>query len=288
MSKKKMSIGTIDINKKFKDQEEASRYAKRLREYIRYICKKYNYQASVMTVISNTKSDVTSLRYVHNGKRGRPRKQLVVMNTYMANVWYKGNFNTDWHIHILIVSKPSYALRNHIKKYVDKNWINVANIREKKEFDISMLNKKKVYKKTCNIKIADYFINQSAEIRFMSCNYSDEHDFKYSLKDYYKEYMKFHYNYIKLHRKNKSLGITMSEEEFIKRYAKIESKFKMIENYFYNITKEDEEKARKDFLKEIKISKIMENYNKMQNVKCFRTADGSLFIIRRNEEESIF
>ena len=80
----------------------------------------------------------------------------------------------------------------------------------------------------------------------------------------------------------------MSEEEFIKRYAKIESKFKMIEDYFYNITKEDEEKARKDFLKEIKISKIMENYNKMQNVKCFRAADGSLFIIRRNEEESIF
>lgn len=40
MSKAKMGIGTIDINKKFTSYEEASRYAKRLRQYINYICKK--------------------------------------------------------------------------------------------------------------------------------------------------------------------------------------------------------------------------------------------------------
>lgn len=51
MSKAKMGIGTIDINKKFTSYEEASRYAKRLRQYINYICKKYKYQASVITIV---------------------------------------------------------------------------------------------------------------------------------------------------------------------------------------------------------------------------------------------
>lgn len=189
MAKKKIGIGTIEINKKFNSLGEASRYAKRLRSFISYTCEKYKYQATVMTVVSNLKKEVSTSRYVHNGKRGRPKKELVI-NERIANNWYKGNYHIDPHIHILIVSKPSFTLRNLIKDYIDKNWCEIPSIYGKEKFDISKLGKKKVYKKTCNIKIADYFIDQSAEIRFVSCNYSGEKDFDYSLKDYYREYMK--------------------------------------------------------------------------------------------------
>lgn len=74
MAKKKIGIGTIEINKKFVDFNEASKYAKRLRSFISYTCKKNNYQATVMTVVSNIKKGVSSSRYVSNGKKGRPKK----------------------------------------------------------------------------------------------------------------------------------------------------------------------------------------------------------------------
>lgn len=263
MAKKKIGIGTIEINKKFVDFDEASKYAKRLRSFISYTCKKNNYQASVMTVVSNLKKEVSKSKYIHNGKRGRPKRELVI-NEMVANNWYKGNYHTDWHIHILIVSKPSFTLRNLIKDYVDKNWCEISNIYEKEKFDISMLGKKKVYKKTCNIKIADYFIDQSAEIRFVNCNCSKEKDFDYSLKDYYREYMKSYSNKIKLI--NKQRLKPMSEEKYLKKLEKIESPFKIIEDYFYSITKEQEEKEQKEYMEKVRLYKISENYNKVQNI----------------------
>lgn len=263
MAKKKIGIGTIEINKKFVDFNEASKYAKRLRSFINYTCKKNNYQASVMTVVSNLKKEVSKSRYIHNGKRGRPKRELVI-NEMVANNWYKGNYHTDWHIHILIVSKPSFTLRNLIKDYVDKNWCEIPNIYEKEKFDISKFGKKKVYKKTCNIKIADYFIDQSAEIRFVNCNCSKEKDFDYSLKDYYREYMKSYSNKIKLI--NKQRLKPMSEEKYLKKLEKIESPFKIIEDYFYSITKEQEEKEQKEYMEKVRLYKISENYNKVQNI----------------------
>jgi len=254
MSKRKIGIGTIDINKKFMSEEEASKYAKRLRQYINYICKKNKYQASVITVVSNLKKGVSSLRYIHNGKKGRPRKEIVI-NDIVANNWYKGNYNTDWHIHVLIVSNPSYALRNCIKEYIDKNW---KDISESDNYD-----KKKVYKKSCNIKIADYFINQSAEIRFLNCNYSGKDDFEYSLKDYYKEYMKLYDNRKKLYLRNKNNQL--SEDIFLEKLDKIESKFRLIEKYFYDISREDDLIMQKKFMREVQLHKIAENYEKIKN-----------------------
>lgn len=49
----------------------------------------------------------------------------------MANNLYKGDYHTDWHIYILIVSKSSFALRNLIKDYVDKNWCELIFMRKK-------------------------------------------------------------------------------------------------------------------------------------------------------------
>ena len=98
----------------------------------------------------------------------------------MANSWYKGDYYVDWHLHIIIVSKPSYATRNAIKAYIDKNWKDIENEHKVREFDLEDLGKKEVYKKKCNVKIADYFILQSEEVKFCHCNFSGEEDLKYS------------------------------------------------------------------------------------------------------------
>ncbi len=262
MAKRKQGIGTVEINKKFISFEEASRYAKRLRNQINYICKKRGYQATVMTAVSNLKKEVSESRYVNNGKRERPKKELVIYER-TANEWYKGNYHTDWHIHVLIVSNPGYSLRNYIKKYIDKNWITVENLYEKKEFDISKMGKK-VYKKKCNIKMLDYFIDQASEPRFISCNYSDEKNFDYTLKDYYSEYMKLKSNKKKLYTSH--ILKPLKEEKFEKQLNKIERKFKLIEDYFYTITKQDEELSQKKYMAKVRLDKIAENCNKVQTL----------------------
>ena len=189
MSKKKLGIGTVDINKKFKDKEEAMKYAKRLKQFIDDLCKRRGWQASAIIGISRLKKEVSRIDYEISGKRGRPKK-AVRINEVMANSWYKGNYYVDWHLHIIIVSKPSYAARNAIKAYIDKNWKDIENEHKIKEFDLEDLGKKEVYKKKCNVKIADYFIWQSEEVKFCHCNFSGEEDLKYSLKDYYYGYLK--------------------------------------------------------------------------------------------------
>lgn len=252
MSKSKIGIGTVEAHKKFSNMEEASRYAKRLRQSIDYICKKNGYQASVMTVVSNAKKGTSDLRYISSGKRGRPKKELVV------NPLYKGNCNTDWHIHTLIVSNPSYMLRNLIKDYIDKNWSNIPSGKGNNS------SAEKAYKETCNIKISDYFIDQSSEIRFISCNYSGEKDFDYTLKDYYKEYMKLKSNKQRLNKKN--IQKPMSEELYLKQLVKIERPFKDVEDYFYSITEGQDKKEQREYMKKIQLAKIRGNYNKMQNI----------------------
>lgn len=80
MSKKKLGIGNIEINKKFKDKEEAYKYAKRLIQKIRYVCKvkaDKGWYAQAMVVTSNLRKDVSTLRYKITGKRGRPRKKMI-------------------------------------------------------------------------------------------------------------------------------------------------------------------------------------------------------------------
>ena len=117
MSKSKLGISSFDLNMRFKDKEEAIRYAKRLKEFIRYICKKKannGWSAEAMICVSNKKGNSTMLYYEHNGKVGRPRK---VMDKYYS---VNEDINVEWHLHILLVSKPMYAFREEIKKYIDK------------------------------------------------------------------------------------------------------------------------------------------------------------------------
>lgn len=262
MSKSKLGIGTIDINKKFKDKEETMKYAKRLQQFIRDLCKRKSWQASVFIGISRLKKDVSNISFDISGRVGRPKK-IVDINNVIANGWYKGNYLTDWHLHILIVSKPSYALRNAIKCYIDKNWKAIANEHEVKEFDLEDLGKKEVYKKTCNVKIADYFIWQSEEVRFCHCNYSGEEDLKYSLKQYYYGYLKMGSAKRRLIREN--IKNPMSEEKYLKELNKIENKFLDIFNYFWELSKEDNENMQKEFMEEVQLMKIAENYAGIEN-----------------------
>ena len=261
MSKKKLGIGTVDINKKFKDKEEAMRYAKRLKQFIDDLCKRKGWQASAIIGISRLKKEVSSINYEISGKRGRPKK-IVEINKVIANGWYKGDYYVDWHLHIIIVSKPSYAMRNAIKAYIDKNWKNIENEHKVKDFDLEDLGKKEVYKKKCNVKMADYFIWQSEEVKFCHCNYSGEEDLKYSLKQYYYEYLKMNSARLKLVKENKDKP--MSEEKYLKRLDKIESKFLDIMNYFLELSKKDDEKMRDEFMEQVRFNKIAENYNKGQ------------------------
>lgn len=252
MSKSKIGMGVIEAHKKFDSFDEAKKYAKRLRHAVNYICKTKGYQASVMTVVSNTKKGASDLRRISNGKRGRPKNELVL------NKLYKGNCNTDWHIHTLVVSNPSYALRNLIKDYIDKRWNNIPSDK------INNSSEEKAYKETANIKISDYFIDQSSEIRFVSCNYSGEKDFDYTLKDYYQAYMKLKSNKQKLWKKN--IVSPMSEDKYLQQLNKIEVPFKKVEDYFYIITEEKDKKDQKEYLKKIQLSKIRGNCNKVQNI----------------------
>ena len=279
MAKKKLGIGNIEINKKFKDKEEAYRYAKRLIEYIRYISKKNadkGWYAQAMVVSSNLMKDVSMLRYEITGKRGRPRKKHDISNI-IANSWYKGNYKTDWHLHILLVSKPSYMFRNVIKDYIDKNWNEVPNAYEVEPFDIKKLNAEKTYKKSCNIKMADYFIWQCEEVLFYNHKFGGEEKLKYSLKEYYREYLKVDSARRRLVRRN--VKNPMSEDKYISELEKIESKFNMIERYFLDITKEQDDKEVDIFMKKARINKIIENKekNKVQDIRRTRITDDSLF-----------
>ena len=124
------------------------------------------------------------------------------------------------------------------------------------------VGKKEVYKKKCNVKMADYFIWQSEEVKFCHCNYSGEEDLKYSLKQYYYEYLKMNSARLKLVKENKDKP--MSEEKYLKRLDKIESKFLDIMNYFLELSKKDDEKMRDEFMEQVRFNKIAENYNKGQ------------------------
>ena len=236
MSKSKLGMISFDINKKFKSKEEAYRYGKRLKEFIRYSCNKYNWAAQALICISNIKGSSSYLYFEHNGKIGRPKKKR-------ENFEIK--INVDWHIHVLLVSKPSYAFWNKIKEYLDKNWFGG------KRKDCINCNNKKVYKKSCNINIVEYYINQSEEILFCNYNCKDLIPKGYSLKDLY-------YANLKMHSSNKYY------RKYINRKDEIDNNYYKIKDFYWNITKEKNEKDKKAFMKCVQLRKIAENYEKLE------------------------
>lgn len=102
MSKSKIGMGVVEAHKKFDSFDEAKKYAKRLRHAVNYICMIKGYQASVMTVVSNTKKGESDLRRIFNGERGRPKNELVL------NKLHKGNCNKVQNISIRDRFKESY------------------------------------------------------------------------------------------------------------------------------------------------------------------------------------
>lgn len=239
MAKSKLGMSSFDIDIKFKDKDEARRYAKRLIEKIRYICKKKNWSATAMVCISNTEGNSTYVHYEHTGKVGRPKKVKEIHP-------YKSNIEVDWHLHILLVSKPSYAFREEIKNYIDKNWYGGMKY---KDFDVTKLYDKKTYKKNTNIKKAEYFINQADEILF--CNYNSNGIVPkgYSLKDLYNTYMKC------------KTALRYARSTGNEKRLALEDKYRDIMNFYFNITKEQDKKMVDKFMKKVQLIKIQNNYD---------------------------
>lgn len=263
MAKKELGMASIEVNKKFKDAEEAFRYAKKLNTFIRSVCKKNankGWMAQSMIVVSNMKKDVSRLRYVNSGKRGRPSKRLEV-DANIAYKLYKGDYMTDYHLHILLVSKPNYAFRDVVKDYIDKRWFKETNVEEN---DSLNSNKKKVYKKDCNIKIADYFIAQCEKVLFCDCNFGEEEKLEYSLRNYYNESLKVDSQLRRLYAKHRDNPMT--EKKYLEKLDKIKSKLEMIKSYYLDITKEQDNLLAKEFMNKVQLGKIRENCNKEQGL----------------------
>lgn len=239
MAKSKLGMSSFDIDIKFKDKDEARRYAKRLIEKIRYICKKKNWSTTAMVCISNTEGNSTYVHYEHTGKVGRPKKVKEIHP-------YKSNIEVDWHLHILLVSKPSYVFREEIKSYIDKNWYGGM---KSKDFDVTKLYDKKTYKKNTNIKKAEYFINQADEILFCNYNSNGIVPIGYSLKDLYNAYMKC------------KTALRYAKSTGNEKRLALEDKYRDIMNFYFNITKEQDKKMVDKFMKEAQLIKIQDNYD---------------------------
>lgn len=242
-------MSSFDLNIKFNDKEEAKRYAKRLIEFIRYYSKKKGWAAEAMVCISNIKGNSSYIHYEHTGKVGRPKRVIEVSPNKEVNS------KVDWHLHILLVSKPSYAFREEIKKYIDKNWY--KDKLKINDFDIKKLKDMKTYKKDTNIKKAEYFMNQAEEILFCNYNYSNEEVIPkgYSLKDLYKAYIK------------SKTALRYARSYGNEKRLALESKYNDIANFYWNMTKDKDKKMVDKFMKEVQLIKIAQNYEIKENNK---------------------
>lgn len=195
MGKKKIGMASIEIhNLKFKDRDQANKYANRLRNFIYNYCKSTKCMVQAIIGVSNTNGKLAITKYIRNGKRGRPKREISTKKT--AYGFCKNDHKIDWHLHILVISKPSYAFWNAIKNYIDKNWNNAIT-----------------YKEKCNIDFIEYIIKQSSDVLFCNYNYGNLEHLKYTLKNLYYEYLKF-----------VSLGSNIK--------CKCKNKFMIIRSYF--------------------------------------------------------
>lgn len=253
MSKSKIGISSFDLNMRFKDKDEAIKYAKRLKEFIKYTCKKKarnGWSAEAMICVSSNKGNSTMVYYEHNGKVGRPKK---VISKYYSE---KGNIKVDWHLHIFLVSKPMYAFREVIKKYIDKNWSNLKI--EKEPFDYGRIkDKSKIYKKNTNINKAEYFIDQADEVLFCNYNYMGEGRIPkgYSLKDMYNAYLKM----MTARMHSRTIGN--------KKRLKLEDNYYKIKNFYWDLSKDQDKKVVDKFMKQVQLNKIASNYERIKNNK---------------------
>ena len=114
MSKSKIGIGNMEIhNINFINKEEAIKYSSRLKNFIYNYCKKNKCLCQAIIGVSNTVGEVCTKKYINNGKVGRPKKEIEI-NKDRDN-YYQGNYVRDWHLHILLISNPSYYFRENIK-----------------------------------------------------------------------------------------------------------------------------------------------------------------------------
>mgnify|MGYP004497878941 FL=1 len=268
MSKSKLGISSFDLNMRFENKEQSYKYAKRLKEFIRYTCKKKadkGWSAEAMICVSSNKGNSTIVYYEHNGKVGRPKK---VISKYYSE---KGNIKVDWHLHILLISKPMYAFRETIKKYIDKNWVDVKIGKESFDYGKTK-DKSKIYKKDTNINKAEYFIDQADEILFCNYNYTGEERIPkgYSLKDLYKAYMKARTAL----RYNRTIGND--------KRLKLEDKYNKIKNFYWDLSKEQDKKVMDMFMKQVQLDKIASNYEIINNNKV---QENESLKRRKNEEE---
>lgn len=207
MSKKVAKMSKIDINHKFEDQEEACKYAKKLKAEIDYLCKIGKYKCSGVIGVSNIIGKaVTDYYYERTGNIGKPKiiREVITDDEEIKKLNHGvlgasgelGNVYVGWHLHVLILSCPGETIRLKIKSYINKNWKNIPKLylnevsqdideiieikkqeeKRKRMFDIinefQEKEKKKVYGKDCDTGYAEYMFQQSENLFFIDVDYS--------------------------------------------------------------------------------------------------------------------
>jgi len=243
MAKKKLGISTIEINKKFTDREHAYKYARRLKEFIRYTCKKNagkGWYAQAIIITSNTQGKANyQMYYARTGKVGRPKRAKDVSSYYEK--WFLGDISTSWHIHVLLVSKPTFTFREAIKKYIDTNWIDLPQSHNY-HFNYAKYKSKKVYKKNCNINLSQYLFLQCEDILFCDYNFTEENPIQYNLKDLFREFMKVS-TFKKYNAKKYWQSIEVQEI--------VEETYNLILSYFRSLSYKHDKQTADNFLKKV-------------------------------------
>ena len=202
MSKRRLGFTKLEVNKKFNSKKQAIDYAKRLQTYITTTCDKKNWVAQAIIGISHINSDyVLDVHYERTGKRGKPRKMMSLLNENdiitvnkkrLTNKEFYGSKYTDWHIHVLLVSKPCETFRKNIRTYIKNNWNEVEDLYNSKidlEKILRLQDKGITYSKESNIGYLDYIVKQSEIVYFLNKG-KDIIPKEYSLKQLYLEAMK--------------------------------------------------------------------------------------------------
>lgn len=240
---RKMDFWTIEIATKFKNKEDAERLQKNIIDKFYYECNKNkDYMVQAIVGVSNINGKyVNGIYNKKNGKIGRPKKIKDVMEeTEIAKQMY-GTLNTDWHLHILVLSSPSDTLAQILKKYIEKK-LNISVYRKFVsnawgDIDIGMLN---------------YIAKQSDSVLFYGSN---DKRFKYTFRQVYDEIIK-------------QYGNLKFNEEYItddNYRAKIDKRYIDMMNYFSQFYSEEvKKKLEQNYKKKVQRRKINERYEEMR------------------------
>jgi len=208
MSKRKAKMSRLDINHKFKDYEQALKYAKYLKNAIDNICQANHYKCEAIIGISNIMGKAVTDYYYEDNDKSKIKRDVLTDDMEIINKVGKlgengelGNVYVGYHLHVLMVSYPGETVRREIKSYINRTWNKIQKfytedidpnyikevLRRKKLIEDGVIEEadeqtenneeekppKKVYGKDCDTNYADYIFKQSESVIFVDVDYSD-------------------------------------------------------------------------------------------------------------------